>query len=780
MRAILGTLLIAAAVVVVVGNRSPLHAQECDAGVCMSGMCIDGACVGVPLSDIPCDDGNQCTGPGTCVDGACQSGSPLTGSGCNDGNPCTDDDTCTAEGTCMGTPVTDGTECGIGGCSRCLTGSCVADEEKQGEPCQFPFESPCIESSECFFGTCLPTFKVCPADEDLCTIELCNPLNGDCTSTPVDCGECETCNAEDGDCIAADEGASCDDFNPCTGPGTCMSGGCVAGPITPGTATPTNTPGTPTEIPTATITGGPEDMTPTGTPTGTAAATATGTPTGTVAATATFTPLFTATGTPTGTVAATFTATPTGTTAATATNTPAVGTPTNTLPVIVTPTDTPTGNTPTATDTPVVNTPTGTPTGTAAATATATPTVPPATITATPTRTGTATSTPLPVDATIIIGSATGEAGGRTSFDVRLETTVDVAGTQNDIAFAPQARIAARGNGDPDCTVNPAIEKLLSSVFQPVGCTPGETCTGVRVIVLALDNIDPIPSNSVLYTCAVEIAADASGSYPLTCSNASSGDDEGNRIGTDCTNGTVTVGTPEGATIVVGSATGAAGDTVPLGVSLQTLVPVAETENTVTLPAQAGVVAGNTGNPICAVNPAINKTASTFTFQPAGCTPGSTCTGVRAVIRATDNTTPIPSGAMLYSCEVAISASAANGMYAITCSNPIARAPAGALVPANCVAGNVVVGVQPTATSTVTSSPTVTVTPTGETPTSTATATVATPVATFTNTPVLTPTRTRRPSHDDDGCQVAPASASASAWLLALPGLLLVLRRRRS
>jgi hypothetical protein len=58
--------------------------------------------------------------------------------------------------------------------------------------------------------------------------------------------------------------------------------------------------------------------------------------------------------------------------------------------------------------------------------------------------------------------------------------------------------------------VNDAIEKGGTSfAFQPSGCTAGTDCTGVRALVLALDNVDPIPTGSVLYTCQVAIAGDA-------------------------------------------------------------------------------------------------------------------------------------------------------------------------------------------------------------------------------------------------------------------------------
>jgi hypothetical protein len=96
--------------------------------------------------------------------------------------------------------------------------------------------------------------------------------------------------------------------------------------------------------------------------------------------------------------------------------------------------------------------------------------------------------------------------------------------------------------GNPQCAVNPAIAKGATSFsFEPQPCTPGTTCTGIRALVFAETNLDPIPTGSVLYTCTVALAGDASGSYPLTCSRPRSGDPDANPLGTACTDGLITV-----------------------------------------------------------------------------------------------------------------------------------------------------------------------------------------------------------------------------------------------
>ncbi|MEO8602917.1 MAG: hypothetical protein ABI629_10100 [bacterium] len=822
-------------------NTAAADAQLCDdSNVCTNpDMCADGNCTGSPVAGA-CDDGNVCTINDSCASGTC-TGTPASVGSCDDGNPCTKNDTCVS-GTCQGTPDVDAV-CGQAGCegSCSALGFCLPDPEKQLDSCTDAFGD-CTTDDSCLGTICIGSFVQCPdSDSNKCTLDFCNVASGTCQNFgPLPCGDCQSCDGETGSCEPANEGASCDDFNECTGDGTCTDGNCV-GLAEDATPTPTGIP-TGTAEATATAT-----LTPTGVPTGTATATATvtftppivdptatdtatlvpsstatatasasgtatltpidastptvtatGLPTGTATATATFTPTDlplgtatatateTATGLPTGTATATATETATGLSTATATFTP-TGLPTGTA--TATATETATGI-PTGTSTATI-TPTGLPTGTATATATATPTTnsPTATRTSTPTvapitSTPTSTATSLPVVASILVGGATGEPGETISFEVKLDTngSAMVAGTQNDIAFAPKAGIPPKANGKPDCDVNPEIEKDGTSfAYQPSGCTPGETCTGIRALVLALGNTDPIADGAVLFTCKIALAADASGDYPLTCSNPGAGDPDGDRLGVDCANGTITAAIPGAATITVGSINGPAGTEQSLSVKLNSEFDVADTQNDITFPTGVGVIAGLDGKPLCTVNPAIDKTDSAFSYLPAECTVGGTCTGVRAVVLG--STTAIPDGSVLYTCAVSIGAAVEAGTYPLTCSNPSAADPAGGLILATCVDGEVIVGVVPTETSTATETPTVsptptpTVTPTGDATTATVTAT-ATPTPTRSVTP--TATKTKKKSDEDDGCAiVAPRDTNAGFVLLLPVAALLLLRRRR-
>jgi MYXO-CTERM domain-containing protein len=382
----------------------------------------------------------------------------------------------------------------------------------------------------------------------------------------------------------------------------------------------------------------------------------------------------------------------------------------------------------------------------------------------------------------ISLSEATGDPGQTVDISASLSTEgSEVAGTQNDITFGSDSgiAIAAKTNGRPDCAVNPDIEKGGTSfAFQPSGCTAGTDCTGVRALVLALDNVDPIPDGSVLYTCKVAIASSASaGEKTLSNTNAGSSDPDGGALTTTGTDGRVIVaGGASDATIIIGSATGEAGDTVSFDVTLETGTDVAGTQNDIAFAAPIAIAAKTNGRPDCTVNPDIEKGGTSFAFQPSGCTVGETCTGVRALVLALDNVDPIPTDSVLYSCNVNIAEGAADGDYPLTCSNPGASDPDGGALLAECTNGKITVGGGP-----VTDTPTATPTETPTTP-----AGENTPTATNTAPPTNTATATRTNTisggggFDDDGCAVVAPAQTGNGWLLILPAAALLWLRRRS
>lgn len=154
----------------------------------------------------------------------------------------------------------------------------------------------------------------------------------------------------------------------------------------------------------------------------------------------------------------------------------------------------------------------------------------------------------------ILIAPATGQAGGSAVLMVGLATGTAVAGTENEVGFGPQARIAFDTAGEPECAVNPSIGKAGYFAFQPTGCTPGSDCTSVKAIIIGIFestqqeceqdpdncyNLDPIPDGSTLYTC--QLALGTAGSYPITCANPDASDPDGMPIATTCPSSQVTV-----------------------------------------------------------------------------------------------------------------------------------------------------------------------------------------------------------------------------------------------
>lgn len=190
---------------------------------------------------------------------------------------------------------------------------------------------------------------------------------------------------------------------------------------------------------------------------------------------------------------------------------------------------------------------------------------------------------------------------------------------------------------------------------------------------------------------------------------------------------------------------------------------VAGTQNDITFdPANAPVAATSKGKPDCTVNDAIDKSATSFAFQPPNCT-GSACTGMRAIVLSTANTDPIPSGSVLYTCNVAISSSAANGTYLLKISNILGSDPSGKSVPLGGTDGAVTVpGAQ-------TPTPTVIITPTHG----------GSPSATSTRTRIIPPTGGGR-GNDDDACAIVSPATSSAGWMLVFPAALLLWVRRRS
>ncbi|MCX8073481.1 MAG: hypothetical protein N3C12_13695 [Candidatus Binatia bacterium] len=204
---------------------------------------------------------------------------------------------------------------------------------------------------------------------------------------------------------------------------------------------------------------------------------------------------------------------------------------------------------------------------------------------------------------------------------------------------------------------------------------------------------------------------------------------------------------------------------------------VAGTQNDLVFDASVRVKARPNGRPDCSVNPDINKGGTSFAFQPSGCS-GDSCTGVRAIVFATDNVDPIPDGSVLYTCNVTVS-----GSGTLQVANARGSSPGGQAISGFTGRdGNICVGGAQPPTPTPTTRPQPTATPTNtERPAPTATFTVApptnTPTARATATP--SPTATSAVVEDEDGCHIVANGSSRFSWWLLAPLAILALRRRQ-
>ncbi|HUI26699.1 MAG TPA: cohesin domain-containing protein, partial [Candidatus Kryptonia bacterium] len=128
------------------------------------------------------------------------------------------------------------------------------------------------------------------------------------------------------------------------------------------------------------------------------------------------------------------------------------------------------------------------------------------------------------------VASAHGRPGDSVEVGVSLATAgAGIAGVQNDLIFDPQVFSFGDTNGRPTCHANSAIHKSGTVFSFP--CQSSGGCDQVRAIVISLDSSDAIADGAVLYTCTIQIAADAApGHYSLHITETGAGNPSGNRV----------------------------------------------------------------------------------------------------------------------------------------------------------------------------------------------------------------------------------------------------------
>ena len=259
---------------------------------------------------------------------------------------------------------------------------------------------------------------------------------------------------------------------------------------------------------------------------------------------------------------------------------------------------------------------------------------------------------------TVSVGDVSGTPGSVVAVPVSVDPgDATVAGAQNDLGYDPAVLTLELRNGRPDCTLNPAIEKILTGTVLADGAS-------LRLIVFALTDVDPIPAG-VLYTCNFRIAPLAApGSSAVTISRITVSDPMGHALpdvaGQD---GSVTVSAAPPVDLTVGSASGMAGDTVSVTVSLaSTGHAVAGVQNDIRFDATAVAVNPSDGHPDCQINPATGKLLSASLLDAGS--------RLRAIVYSLDDQSPISDGA-LYTCTFSILEATPPGDYPLIASNVV-------------------------------------------------------------------------------------------------------------
>jgi len=147
----------------------------------------------------------------------------------------------------------------------------------------------------------------------------------------------------------------------------------------------------------------------------------------------------------------------------------------------------------------------------------------------------------LPADVVqVIVGQGTGPPGGRASFGVMLRPVgLAVTNVRHELGFEPEAAIADRGDGTPDCVgvLQPILESATFA-FLPDGCIPGQTCERIRA---ELTTSAPIPDQAVLYVCQVGLTAEPTDGciHPLSCAGGEATTADGAPLALSCLDGVV-------------------------------------------------------------------------------------------------------------------------------------------------------------------------------------------------------------------------------------------------
>ncbi len=307
--------------------------------------------------------------------------------------------------------------------------------------------------------------------------------------------------------------------------------------------------------------------------------------------------------------------------------------------------------------------------------------------------------------AELIVSDASGRPGDTVTISVSVNQEGDeVQNTLNDIHFDPLIQIFAGTNRRPDCVgvdQQPYDDWQLGASFIPQGCTPGVDCTGMRAVYDNSRSNSLLDDGAHIYTCNVTIDANAvPGDYSMACDRTILSRYDLTKVeNAGCKSGIITVLPPPPPELIVSDANGHPGETVTITVSLNAEGDqVQGTQNDLHFNPPLQIRAGINGRPDCVgIQQEPDDWVFFALFRPQACMPGVDCNGLRAYFiqyetPTVDSADVLSDGAVLYTCNVTIGATATPGDYPLTCDGTIMGRRDGTKVQnASCHSGTVTV-----------------------------------------------------------------------------------------
>ncbi|HYD47962.1 MAG TPA: YncE family protein, partial [Terriglobales bacterium] len=249
--------------------------------------------------------------------------------------------------------------------------------------------------------------------------------------------------------------------------------------------------------------------------------------------------------------------------------------------------------------------------------------------------------------------------------------------------------------GNTECDLDPAI--AADATFEHADFC-GYYCDRTSVSITMKDAGTTLPSAAPLITCWSRPST--FGQSPLLITKATATDSAGNPLPIRSGDGAirllaqyqvtpppprpptpVATTTPPAPTatalppvmIEAGSATIAAGERGQIQVRLRSGGAIVEgIQNDIAIGADIAIATRANGRPACFVNPEIERPDTRAAFLPDGCDArAGECSAVRILVVAFEQVPPILDGSVLYNCDVAVAAEAAEGSFALALDNVV-------------------------------------------------------------------------------------------------------------